>query len=352
MIFSIVHFVNQFFAGIGGEDKADTPVGVLEKPSAVTRALQSQLAEQARVTTTIYCGDNYFHEHPEEAKEAVLREVRERKPQLIVAGPAFNSGRYGLAGVEICHAVASDLGIPCVTAMHPDNPAVEAYRKYRNQKIYLLPTAETVAGMNEAMKSLARFTRRLASGVEIGSAEKEGYLPRGIRRQLRTDRPAVERAIEMLMKKLRDEPFVTELPMETWDQITPAPPLRDLSNATIALVTTSGVVPWGNPDGFRTFRNTFWRKYGFAELGAMEPGRWEAVHGGYNVSAMNEKPHYGVPLDALRALEAERFFGRLYPAYYVVPGNQGNPTIMRRIGQEIAADLRKEGANGVLLVAT
>jgi betaine reductase len=352
LMFSIVHFVNQFFSGIGGEDKADTPVGVLEKPSGVTRSLQSQLAEQARVITTIYCGDNYFHEHPEEAKEAVLREVRERKPQLFVAGPAFNSGRYGLAGVEICHAVASDLGIPCVTAMHPDNPAVEVYRKYRNQKIYLLPTAETVAGMNEAMKSLARFTRRLASGAEIGSAEKEGYLPRGIRRQLRTDRPAVERAIEMLMKKLRDEPFVTELPMETWDQITPAPPLRDLSNATIALVTTSGVVPWGNPDSFRTFRNTFWRKYGFAELGAMEPGRWEAVHGGYNVSAMNEKPHYGVPLDALRALEAEKFFGRLYPAYYVVPGNQGNPTTMSRIGQEIAADLRKEGADGVLLVAT
>ncbi len=351
-MFSVVHFVNQFFAGLGGEDRADTPVGVLKDLSPVTRALQSQLAEQAQVIATIYCGDNYIHEHPEEAKEAVLREVREQKPQLIVAGPAFNSGRYGLACVEICHAITNNLGIPCVTAMHPENPAVDTYRNDRDPKVFLLPTGETVAGMNDALSALGRFAARLASGAEIGSAEKEGYLPRGIRRQLRTDRPAVERAIEMLLKKLRNEPFVTELPMETWDQITPAPPLRDLSGATIALVTTSGVVPWGNPDGFRTFRNTFWRKYGFAELKDMEPGRWEAVHGGYNVSAMNEKPHYGVPLDALRALEAEKFFGRLYPAYYVVPGNQGNPTVMRRIGQEIAADLRKEGADGVLLVAT
>ncbi len=351
-MFSVIHFVNQFFAGLGGEERAETPVGVLENPSPVTRALQSQLVKQARVTATIYAGDNYIHEHPEEAKEAVLREVRERKPQLIVAGPAFSSGRYGLACVEICHAVASDLGIPCVTAMHPENPAVDVYRKYQNLKIYLLPTGETVVGMNEALESLAKFAGRLASGAEIGSAEEEGFLPRGIRRQLRVDRPAVDRAIEMLLKKVRKEPFVTELPMETWEQITPAPPLRDLSGATIALITTSGVVPRGNPDGFRTFRNTFWRKYGFAESGAMEPGRWEAVHGGYNVSAMNEEPHYGVPLDALRALEAERFFGKLYPDYYVVPGNLGNPTEMRRIGQEIAADLRKEGADGVLLVAT
>jgi glycine reductase len=206
--------------------------------------------------------------------------------------------------------------------------------------------------MNEALPALGRFAARLGAGAEIGSAEKEGYLPRGIRRLLRADRPAVERAIEMLLKKLRDEPFLTELAMETWDQITPAPALRNLSGATIALITTSGMVPWGNPDGFRTFRNTFWRKYGFGDSQEMEQGRWEAVHGGFNVSVMNENPHYGVPLDALRALEAEKYFGNLYPSYYVVPGNQGNPTNMRRIGQEIAADLKKEGADGVLLVST
>ncbi|MBI3057735.1 MAG: glycine/betaine/sarcosine/D-proline family reductase selenoprotein B, partial [Deltaproteobacteria bacterium] len=112
------------------------------------------------------------------------------------------------------------------------------------------------------------------------------------------------------------------------------------------------VVPWGNPDGFKTYRNTHWRKYNIAELKRMESGRWEAVHGGYNVSFMNQNPHYGVPLDALRTLEAEGVIGMLYPAYYVVPGNQGSPSVMKRIGQEIAADLRKEAVDGVLLVAT
>ncbi|MDP6561277.1 MAG: glycine/sarcosine/betaine reductase selenoprotein B family protein, partial [Candidatus Binatia bacterium] len=88
------------------------------------------------------------------------------------------------------------------------------------------------------------------------------------------------------------------------------------------------------------------------EVKTLEPGRWEAVHGGYNVSFMNRNPHYGVPLDALRGLEAEKRIGRLYPAYYVLPGNQGSPSVMRRIGEEIATDLRKEGVNGALLVAT
>jgi hypothetical protein len=56
----------------------------------------------------------------------------------------------------------------------------------------------------------------------------------------------------------------------------------------------------------------------------------------------------------LRSLEAEGEIGagKLYPAYYVIPGNQGSPTVMRRIGQEIAADLKKDNVEGVLFVAT
>ncbi|MEE9550872.1 MAG: glycine/betaine/sarcosine/D-proline family reductase selenoprotein B [Candidatus Binatia bacterium] len=349
---TIVHVVNQFFVGLGGEEKADTPVGVMEGAAGAARGLQAQVGDQAQVIATLFFGDNYFHEHTEEAKTAILSEVRSRRPQVVVTGPAFNSGRYGLACVQICQTLADTLEIPCVTAMHPQNPAVATYQDYRNRRVFLLPTAETAAGMSDGLAALARFALRLGTGTQIGAAKKEGYLPRGIRRQFKADRPGAERAIEMLLKKLRDESFVTELPMEDWDRVTPAPPARDLSKATIALVTTSGVVPWGNPDGFKSFRNTFWRKYGFGESWNMEPGRWEAVHGGYNISAMNENPYYGVPLDALRTLQAEGSLGKLYPSYYVLPGNQGAPSVMRRIGQEIAADLKKERVDCVLLVST
>jgi glycine/betaine/sarcosine/D-proline reductase family selenoprotein B len=71
-------------------------------------------------------------------------------------------------------------------------------------------------------------------------------------------------------------------------------------------------------------------------------------------SSTNENPHYGVPLDALRALETEGAIGsgKLYPAYYVIPGNQGSPAVRQRVGQEIASDLKKDHVEGVLFVAT
>ncbi len=350
----VVHVLNQFFAGIGGEDKADVPVAVSDGTVGAARGLQIQLGEDAQIVGTICFGDNYFHVQNEQAIKSVLDAVREKRPQVLVAGPAFNAGRYGMSCVEICHAVATTLNIPCVTAMHEENPALLAYRDRADSEVFCLPTSETTAGMTEALKAMAKFALRLAKKESIGPAAREGYLSRGIRRIVKTERPGYERAIDMLLKKINNEPFETEIHMEAWEEIVPAAPLTDLAERNIAVVTTSGVVPWGNPDRFKTYRNTFWRKYNIAEVKELEPGEWEAVHGGYNVAHMNRNPHYGVPLDALRALEIEGKIGagKLYPAYYVVPGNQGSPAVMRRMGQEIAADLKQNNVEGVLFVAT
>jgi len=351
---TIVHVVNQFFAGLGGEDRADMPVGVIQGSAGAARGLQLQLGEEAKIASTIYYGDNYFHEHKEDALKAILEAVRSAQPQALVAGPAFNSGRYGVSCVEVCNAIANALGISCVTAMHQENPGIGTYLDFANTRVYCLPTAETTAGMNDALKRMAKFAIRLAHDETVGSAQQEGYIPRGIRRLEQTNRPGAERAVEMLLKKIKNEPFESELPMEVWDEAPPAPPLAQVKERRIALVTTSGVVPWGNPDRFKTYRNTHWRKYNIAELKELEPGKWETVHGGYNVAYMNQNPHYGVPLDALRSLESEGAIGpgKLYPAYYVIPGNQGSPAVMRRVGQEIAADLKKDNVEGVLFVAT
>jgi glycine reductase len=350
----VVHVLNQFFAGLGGEEKADLPVGMIEGAAGAARGLASGLDAEGNVARTIYVGDNYFHEHKDEAIQAILDAVSASAPDVLVAGPAFNSGRYGLSCVEICGAVAHALKISCVTAMHEENPGIGAYRELADARVYCLPTTETIAGMGDALARLASFALRLARGEEIGSAKKEGYIGRGIRRLAKTDRRGATRALDMLLQKLTDRPFESELPMEAWDDAAAAPPLARVKESNIAVVTTSGVVPFGNPDKFKTYRNTYWRKYNIAELRALEPGQWEAVHGGYNVAFMNQNPHYGVPLDALRALEAEGAIGagKLYPAYYVIPGNQGAPSVMRRVGQEIAADLKKDGVEGVLFVAT
>src|SRR3989337_3095778 len=146
---TVIHIVNQYVGGRGGEEKAGSPVVVVEGAAGAARGLQAQLGDRGKVVATIYYGDNYFYEHGEEAKGVIVREVEKRRPDVVVAGPAFNSGRYGLASVEICQAVAEDLGIGCVVGMDAENPAVPAYREYRNGRGFLLSQPGRAAGMTK-----------------------------------------------------------------------------------------------------------------------------------------------------------------------------------------------------------
>src|SRR5262245_58524127 len=159
----VAHYLNQFFAGIGGEEKAD--VGVSARPEAVGpgRALQAVLGDAARVVGTVIAGDNHVAEQEEAAVAAIRRELERLRPDALVAGPAFGSGRYGLACAAACRA-ASELGIPAVTGMHPDSPAVEPNR----QRVVIVPTAESATGMQPALASLARLALRLARREELG----------------------------------------------------------------------------------------------------------------------------------------------------------------------------------------
>ena len=59
----------------------------------------------------------------------------------VIAGPAFNAGRYGAACGAVCAAVQRELNLPAVTAMYPENPGTDIYKK----EVYILPTGGSAA---------------------------------------------------------------------------------------------------------------------------------------------------------------------------------------------------------------
>ncbi|MBI4525961.1 MAG: glycine/betaine/sarcosine/D-proline family reductase selenoprotein B [Deltaproteobacteria bacterium] len=348
----VMHYLNQFFAGIGGEEKAGTPVAFLEGPVGPGKRLQSLMEGSAEIVVTALCGDNYFAERTDEVLASILEIARIRDVNFLVAGPAFASGRYGVACAQVCHSVSASLALQCVTGMHPDNPGAEIYKQHKNRSLFLLPTTEAVVGMESALYSIALLVSKLAAGSTIGPPAKEGYLPRGIRVDEIATRSGAARAVSMLLDKLSGRPVTTEIPIESLDVVPAAPPVLNLSKTVLALVTTSGIVPLGNPDGFRGYQNSKWAKYSIENLNSMQDSGWEVVHGGYNTEFMKKNPNYGVPLDACRKLERAGVFDGLHFDFYATPGARGLISVMQDIGREIALDMQAHRVGGVLLVAT
>lgn len=348
----VAHYVNQFFANIGSEDKADVPVGLLEGAVGPGKRLQNLLGDSAEIVVTVYCGDDYFAAHTKEALESILQIARDYNVKLLVAGPAFASGRFGFACAEVCHAVSSSLGLDCVSGMHPENPGVGIYKKYMDGKVFALPTREAVSGMEDALSRMAQSVSKLAAGLALGRPSIEGYIPRGFRRDEMVDKSGVERAVDMLLNKIAGRPFTTEIAVESLEKTPVAPRIVNLAGACLALATTSGVLPQGNPDGFKGYGNNQWRKYSIAKLDTMKNAGWDVMHSGYNSASMRDNPNYGVPLDICQELARDGAFARLFPYFYMTSGCNGAIPIMERIGREMVANMKAEGVDAALLVST
>ena len=318
-----------------------------EGPIGPGIGLQKELGDAGRVVATLICGDNRAATDLESFGAEVKSALRALKADVLVAGPAFNAGRYGLACGEAC-ARAVAMGIPAVTAMNIENPGVELYRR----RIFILPAGATALGMPETLGRLARFAVRLARKETIGSPAVEGFYGRGVHKTQLLERPAVDRALDMLSARLTGAPFTTELVLPPVERSTPAPPVKDIGHARIAIITTGGIVPKGNPDKLKQSNSTEWRTYPIEGLDSLEAGKYESIHAGYDTSAANANPNYVVPLDALRELERAHALGSLYSRYYVTVGVGTAVTESRRIGREIAADLRANKVDAVILTAT
>jgi betaine reductase len=344
----IVHYINQFFAGIGGEDKARVGPQVKVGPVGPGKALQEALKDWGEVIATVICGDDYFTEKMEEAVQEVIRLILPYQPGLVIAGPAFNAGRYGIACGEICKAVQDKLKIPSVTGMYGENPGVELYKK----DVYIVKTVDSVRGMTEAISLMVKIARKLSAKEKIGRPVEEGYFPQGYLKTEISDKTAAERGIDMLLAKLKGHPFESELPLPKFDRVPPPPPVSNLSTSTIALVTDGGVVPKGNPDKIQGSKATRFGSYSIKEVKTLSAQEYEVIHIGYDTVFIAQNPNILVPVDVMRDFEKEGMIGKLYETFYSTVGVGTTLESSKKIGQSIAKRLQADGVTAVILTST
>lgn len=339
----VVFYLNQFFAGLGGEDAANVEPGVKRGAVGPGRKLQELLGSGHEIVATVYCGDDRAAANPE-AIAAVLALVAAERPDLLLAGPAFGSGRYGVACARVV-AAATAAGIPAIAAMHPDNPGLEDAPAGA-----VIASGASVRDMGQALERLAGAARRRLAGELLTAAD--GRIGKVARKNVRSDRVAAARAVDLLLARLEGRPAAAEVPLPRFDSVTPAPPVEDLGHATVALLTEGGLVPVGNPDRLESARATRWLRYSIAGKSAAPSGQYASVHGGFSTTWANEDPHRLLPLDVARDLEREGAIGALHTEYFATTGNGTTVPTARRFGVEWAAELRRAGIQAAILTAT
>lgn len=343
----VIFYTNQFFGQVGGEDKAYYEPTFHEGAIGNAKAFNGKL-QNAEIVATIICGDNYYVENMDKVKSFIGEKFKEVNPDLLIAGPAFNAGRFGIACADVCAFVKKEFGIEAITGLYEENPAVEMYKK----DIYIMKVAKSAAGIRKAVPLMSEFASKLLNNEKIGTPKEEQYYAKGKRINVFKDKNGAERAIEMLIRKMKKEPYETELEISVYEKIEAASPLTDLKSAKIALCTTGGIVVMGNPDHMPAATAKNFKMYDIAGKAGLKEGEFESVHAGYDPVYANENPNRVAPLDILRSLEKEGVIGSVYDYLTTTTGNSTSVADATRMGQEIAAKFLEDGVNGVILTST
>ena len=355
----IVHYVNQFFGKQGKEEKADMLFLVKKGPVGPGTALQEILGDKGEVVATLICGDNYFAEHIENAPEEGFKLIEKFKPDLFFAGPAFEAGRYGLSCGAMCKVVNERLGIPSITGMYDENPGVELYRR----DVYICKAERSVAKMAQDLTRMVNLglklvskdqDSRLVSRENMGDPSEDGYFPRGLVRNAYTEKTQAERAVDMLLAKLKGESFQTETEVPRFQAIQSPSPIKDMGSAAIALVSDGGLTLKGNPDNFSGRGENSWAAYDIETFfPEKDPSMEYAIeHTGYFPKHVMDNTNRLVPVDVIRDFEKEGVIGKIHPLFYSTSGNGTSQECCIRMGQEIAEALKERGVDGVILTST
>jgi glycine reductase len=344
----VVHYINQFYGGVGGEDKADFKPELREGHVGPGQALSQQFGDKAQIVATVVCGDSYFNENVDQALGEILPMIEKHKPDVFVAGPAFNAGRYGMACGAVSKAVHEKFNIPVVTAMYGENPGVDSFKK----DVYILQSGNSAADMRNTAPKLAAFTLKLGKKETIGKAADEGYFSRGIRKNVFVEERGSKRAVDMLIKKIKGEAFETEYPMPVFDTVPPNPAIKDLSKAKIALVTSGGIVPKNNPDKIESSSASKYGKYDIDGCMDLTDTGYETAHGGYDPVYANQDSDRVLPVDVLRDMEKEGLIGGLHRYFYTTVGNGTSVANSKAFASQIAGELKNDGIQAVILTST
>jgi betaine reductase len=344
----IAHYLNQFFAGVGGEEKAGIPLEVREGAVGPGKLFEQLIGSDAKVVLTLVCGDNYAVENQDQMVAAAVQKIRQANADLLIAGPCFQAGRYGMAAGALCSAVQSQLSIPVLAAMSEENPGTDLYR----EMMYIIDSGATAADMRQTLRKMASLARKLIDNQPIGLPQEENYFPRGFIRDRFVEQTAGQRLVEMILAKVKGEPFVSEMAPTTFSPVPMPPGVKDITRAKLLLITDGGLVPKGNPDKIEASAATRWGSYKIDGCDDLKGEDYEISHGGYDPQFVREDPDRLVPLDVMRELEQSGAIGELYEEFLSTSGLANPLSNTRRMGREMADKAKRLGIDAVILTST
>ncbi len=166
----IIIILNHVTAGMGSDEQAQLPPGGKKAAMGPAETLVPYFKEKdAEIIATLYCGDQYYLEHPEEVNKKFVGFAKKFGADAVLCGPAMHYPNFGKMAGGLTKAL-TDNGVPAAAAMSIENPAVEEFRE--SIPIIKMPKKGGI-GLNQSYKNMAECVTVLAQRGELTVQEQK-----------------------------------------------------------------------------------------------------------------------------------------------------------------------------------
>ncbi len=167
------------------------------------------MSEQANAIVSLGNGDEIVEVPPVEKVVGgdIVADIKENLMGRMNLPVRSIPGAISQIGLSRMTVEVRKLGIPTFMGMTLENTNVEL----RTRAKHILETAGDAAGTDEDMFRMVRLLSKICRSDSNGKPLKEVCIPRGIRKNVLSDKRGSQRAIELLLKKLGGEDVDTEI---------------------------------------------------------------------------------------------------------------------------------------------
>jgi glycine reductase len=125
-----------------------------------------------------------------------------------------------------------------------------------------------------------------------------------------------------------------------------------MSKARLALVSSGGPVPKGNPDRIESSSASKFGKYSLKDITNFTPENGETAHGGYDPVYANLDLDRVLPVDVVKEMLSAGEIGSLHDYWYATVGNGTSVANAKMFAEAIAKDLVADNVQCVILTST
>ena len=107
--------LDQIQAGLGGDERSDTPLGgkkiAMGSADNVEKALE---AVNGEIIGTFYCGPKYYQQNKEIVQRKFSKMAEKMEADVVIVGPTFDYHDFAEMAVEIGTAITENTTIPVI----------------------------------------------------------------------------------------------------------------------------------------------------------------------------------------------------------------------------------------------